>query len=164
MENKACSSQKQIKLNAEHFKNAEKLIIAGIIARLNECYKIEFKNDSSRVAAAVTERIFNIPGQAGSNSAFFLENEAALDSLVEALSKDMEICGILTQAFIMRIVQASRLSGCKTEELYGEIERLKNLGLYLEDGPPPTPSSFIQRAEAFFLASPKSQGRDLPEV
>ena len=56
------------------------------------------------------------------------------------------------------------MSGCKTEDLYGEIERLKNLGLYLEVGPPPAPSSFIQRAEAFFLASPKSKGRDLPQV
>ena len=164
MEEKACSRQKQIKLNAEHFKEAEKLIIAGIIARLNERYKAEFQNDSARVAAAVTERIFNIPGQAGGNSAFFLEKEAALNSLLDALSMDREICGILTQAFIMRVVHASRLGGCKTEDLYGEIERLKNLGLYLEDGLPPTPSAFIQRAEAFFLASPKSKGRDLPQV
>jgi hypothetical protein len=164
MENKANNRQLHNKFTADHFKEDEKLIIAGIIARLNERYKIEFKNDSLRVAAAVTERIFNIPGQAGSNSAFFIENKTALDSLVKALSKDSEICGILTQAFIMRIVNASRLSGCKTEDLYGEIERLKNLGLYLEDGPPPTPSSFIQRAEAFFLASPKSKGRDLPEI
>ena len=158
MENKACNRKLNDKLSVDHFKEAEKLIIAGIIARLNERYKAEFQNDSVRVAATVTERIFNIPGQAEGNSAFFIENEAALNSLLDALSMDRKICGILTQAFIMRIVHASRLGGCKTEVLYGEIERLKNLGLYLEDGPPPTPSAFIQRAEAFFLASPKSKG------
>jgi hypothetical protein len=70
MENNACTRQKQIKFNPEHFKEAEKLIIAGIIARLNERYKMEFKNASARVAAAVTERIFNIPEQAWGNSAF----------------------------------------------------------------------------------------------
>jgi hypothetical protein len=165
MEKKACSRQPNNKYTTEHFKEAEKLIIAGIIARLNERYKKEFSNDSARFAAAVAGIIFNIPEQEGDGKNFSLKNKAALDSLVEAISKDKEICGILTQTFIMRIVHASRLSGCKTEDLYGEIERLKSLGLYHEDGPPPTPSSFIQKAEAFFLASsPKSQGRDLPQV
>ncbi len=155
MGNKVCSRQSQKIFTAEHFKQAEKLIIAGIIARLSERYKTEFENDSTRFAAAVTGYIFNFPVQ---DEAFSLKNREVLDSLVEALSKDKDICGMLTQTFIMRIVHASRVSGCKTEELYGEIDRLRDLGLYLEDGPPPTPSSFIQKAEAFFLASsPRSQ-------
>ena len=153
MEKKACSSKPFNKYTAEHFKEAEKLIIAGIIARLNKRYEMEFKDDSARFAAAVVGIIFNIPEQEDDGKAFSLNNREVLDSLVGGVSKDREICGILTQAFIMRIVHASRLSGCKTEDLYGDIERLKNLGLYLEYGPPPTPSEFIQKAEAFFLAS-----------
>jgi hypothetical protein len=158
MENKACGRQSQNKFTAEHFKEAEKLIIAGIIARLNERYKTEFENESARFAAAVTRYIFNIPEQDEEGKAFSLKNKEVLDSLVEALSKDRDICGMLTQTFIIRIVHASRVSGCKTEELYGEIDRLRNLGLYLEDGPPPTQSSFVKKAEVFFQASsPGSQ-------
>jgi hypothetical protein len=142
-----------IKYTADHFIEAEKLIIAGIIARLSMRYKTEFKDYSARYAAAVTGIIFNIPEQENYGRDFPLKSREALDSLVKALSGDREICGILTQTYIMRIVHASRLSGCKTEDLYKDIERLKNLGLYLEDGPPPSPSTFIQRAEAFFLAS-----------
>ena len=165
MEKKACGRQPFNKYTAEHFKEAEKLIIAGIIARLNKRYKMEFKDDSARFAAAVAGIIFNIPEQEGDSKDFSLKNREVLNSLVEAISRDKEICGILTQAFIMRIVNASRLSGCKTEDLYGDIERLKNLGLYHEDGPPPTPSTFIQKAEAFFLASQTgSQRRDFPQV
>jgi hypothetical protein len=154
MENKACGRQLHNKFTAEHFKEAEKLIIAGIITRLSERYKMEFKNDSASLAAAVTGRIFNISAEVHNSKTSSEESEALLDSLIGKLSEDREICGILTQAFTMRIVHASRLSGCKTEELYGDIERLKNLGLYLEDGPPPTPSSFIQKAKEFFFASP----------
>jgi len=165
MGKKACGSKPLNKYTAEHFKDAEKLIIAGIIARLNKRYKTNFKDDSSRFAAAVAGIIFNIPEQEGVGKDFSLKNREVLDSLVDAVSRDKEICGILTQAFIMRIVHASRLSGCKTEDLYGDIERLKKLGLYLEDGPPPTPSSFIQKAEAFFIAARAgSQGRDFSEV
>jgi hypothetical protein len=161
MENKVCSTVLHNKLTADHFIHAEKLIIAGIIARLDERYKTEFKNDSANMAARVTGKIFNIPEQSDDNQDFSQRNKAILDSLIEKLSKDKDICGMLTQAFTIRIVHASRLSGCKTEDLFGDIDRLKNLGLYLENGPPPTPSSFIKKAEAFFLASPRSQGRDL---
>jgi hypothetical protein len=153
MEKKASAGQTFNKYTAEHFIEAEKLIIAGIIARLGRRYKTEFKDDSARFAAAVAGIIFNIPEQEDNARVFYLKNREALDSLVKAVSSDREICGMLTQTYIMRIVHASRLSGCKTEDLYGDIERLKDLGLYLEDGPPPTPSSFIQKAEAFFLTS-----------
>jgi hypothetical protein len=158
MEKKACGKNPLNRYTAEHFIEAEKLIIAGIIARLDKRYKMEFKDDSARFAAAAAGIIFNIPEQDDDGRDFSNNNREVLDSLIKSVSGDREICGILTQAFIMRIVHASRLSGCKTEDLYGDIERLKNLGLYLEDGPPPTPSSFIQKAEAFFLASrPGSQ-------
>jgi hypothetical protein len=164
MEKKASTRTLHDRLTAVHFREAEKLIIAGIIARLIEHCKAEFKNDSAMAAAAVARKIFNIPGHEDLKNPFSPDSGADLDSLIVSLRSDREICGILTQAFTMRIVQASRLSGCKTEDLYGDINRLKELGLYLEDGPPPTPSSFIKRAEAFFHASPKSQGRDLSEV
>lgn len=153
MEKKACMKPPLKKYTAEHFKDAEKLIIAGIIARLTKRYKMEFEDNSARFAAAVAGTIFIIPEHDDIGKDFSLKNREVLNSLVNAVSRDKEICGILTQAFIMRIVHASRLSGCKTEDLYGDIERLKSLGLYLEDGPPPTPSTFIQKAEAFFLAS-----------
>ncbi len=153
MEKKACVSKPTSRYSAEHFIKAEKFIIAGIIARLGRQYKEKFNDDSARYAAAVAGIIFNIPEQDDDDRAFSITNRDVLDSLVEAVTRDREICGILTQAYIMRIVYASRISGCKTEDLYGDIERLKNLGLYLEDGPPPTPSIFIQRAEAFFIAS-----------
>ncbi len=153
MEKKACVSKPISRYSAEHFMEAEKLIIAGIIARLDKRYKMEFREDSARLASTVAGKIFNIPEQDDDSRAFSNNNMDVLDSLVEAVSGDREICGILTQTYIMRIVYASRLSGCKTEDLYEDIERLKNLGLYLEDGPPPSPSTFIQKAEAFFLAS-----------
>jgi hypothetical protein len=153
MEKKASAGQPFNKYTAGHFIEAEKLIIAGIIARLSRQYKTEFNDDSARFAAAVAGKIFNIPKQEDNAGEFSQKNRDVIDSLVKRVPEDREICGMLTQAYIMRIVHASRLSGCKTEDLYGDIDRLKNLGLYLEDGPPPSPSTFIQKAEAFFLAS-----------
>jgi hypothetical protein len=151
-----CSCHINDKVTAENFIEAEKMIMAGIIARISRKIKDEYKKQSGAIAAAVVRKIFDIPPQSDDEAGFFRQYETEINSIIGKLSEEREVCDILTQAFIMRIVYASKLSGCKTEQLYSSINILKELGLYYESGTPPTPGTFFSRAQAFFLASPKS--------
>lgn len=150
-------NNKQQKLpSATQFMEAEKLITAGIIARLNNRYKASYGKDAARYAVMAAGKLFDIlPDYESANTPTFAENDI-IDSMIKGLSDDSSICSMLTQVFVMRVVYASRLSGCRTENLYAHIEKLKNLGLYFEEGKPPTPQTYFTRVQEFFLASPNS--------
>ena len=142
-------------VTVEQFMQAERHAITGVFARLLPRYHATHgEGHAARYAMAVTNILFSLPAQ-DLDKRFLASHREAVDKEIKALMDDREIREIVSETIAMRIVFASRQRGCSQKDLMEPIETLKNLGIYLEGNSIPTPRSFLDKAEAFFKASPR---------
>ena len=138
----------QIPTSSELLK-AEKQVIAGVYGRLLGRYREWCGNDAEALAQAVTDSLFGHMVQ---------DKPACPKDLVDAeilkIREDEEIRRIVTDTFVLKAVFLHRERSCKDGSSVDPIERLKQIGIYLEGKKPPTPMSFIEKAREFFSATP----------
>jgi len=142
-------------VTAEQFLQAERHAITGVFARLLPRYHATHgEGHAARYAMAVTNILFSLPAQE-MDRRFLESHREAVDKEIAALKDDFEIREIVSETITIRIVFASRQRGCSQKDLMAPVEKLKDLGLYLQGNTIPTPRSFLIKAEAFFKASPR---------
>ena len=61
---------------------------------------------------------------------------------------------MITDTLVIKIVAQHKQGRGKTDDSYEAIERIKELGIYLEGDQPPTPNSFVKTASRFFSETP----------
>jgi hypothetical protein len=148
------SSSKPIP-SADDLLRAEKQVLAGIYGRLLARYIIRFgEHYASSLALAVTKLLL-CQKEEDKNALIFTEqNQDQIMQEITALSVDKDLRRIVTDTLVLKAVYQHRLKGCKKDESNKSIERLKELGIYLEGKEPPTPSSYVRMASRFFSETP----------
>ncbi len=134
---------------------AEKQVLAGIYSRLLARYITEFpERFASFLAMAVTKTLLSQTADDEREKRFQEENGDQIRQQINALKDDSDIRRMITDTLVIKVVFQQRKGGCKAEESLSPLEKLKELGLYLEGSHPPTPSSFIRLASRFFSETP----------
>lgn len=142
-------------ITAEQFLQAERHVITGVFARLLSRYHAKHgEGQATRFAMAVTNILFSLPAQEA-DQRFLESHREVVDNEIKALKDDRALREIITEAITMRIVFASRQRGCSQKDLDGALDTLKALDIFLPGKTVPTPRTFLDKAEAFFKASPR---------
>ena len=127
--------------------HAEKLVVAGIIKRILPGLKTSCGVEKApAIINEVIGRIFSLAlndsSNAGSDAEYF-------EKAIEAIKADGEMRLIITEAMVMRVVHGIKQTGCSSEDRFKPVDRLKELGIYLEGDSIPVASSFIEHAKRF---------------
>jgi hypothetical protein len=133
---------------------AEKHVIAGVYGRLLGRYRERFGNDAPALAQAVTDLLFGHTVQDKPAIELLSSRKDLVDAEILKLRDDDEIRRIVTDTFVLKAVFLHRERSCKDDSYVDPIERLKQLGIYLEGKKPPTPMSFVKTARDFFSTTP----------
>jgi hypothetical protein len=143
-------------VTVEQFLQAERMVIAGVVARLLQRYRAKYGEEhAAGYAMAVANVLFSLPPAHEKDQSFLEANRKTVYAEVQALKNDRVIREAVTETIAMRIVFGSRVKGCNAEDLNHPIDTLKQLGIFLPGKMAPSPKSFLQRAQAFFQASPR---------
>ncbi|HHO76209.1 MAG TPA: hypothetical protein ENN05_07240 [Deltaproteobacteria bacterium] len=134
---------------------AEKQVFAGIYGRLFARYiSHHAEGYASFLALAVTRELLSYSRSDEKMQSFIRQNRDQIDQEIKLLREDTAIRRMITDAMVIKIVFQRKQGGCGNDDTCETIERLKELGLYLEGSQPPTPKSFIQQASRFFAQTP----------
>ncbi len=134
---------------------AEKQVFAGVYGRLFARYVSRYAEVyASLLALAVTRELFSTSDSDEKLQVFIRQNREQIDSEIEQLKDDTVIRRMVTDAVVIKVVFQHKQGGCGKNDVFETIERLKELGIYLEGSRPPTPNSFIQKASRFFTETP----------
>lgn len=140
---------------ADDLLRAEKQILAGIYGRLLARYIVRFSDHyASSLALAVTKLLLSHREEDKNALVFTEHNRQGILEEVAALRDDRDLRRIVTDTLVLKAVYQHRLSGCKKDESVRAIEKLKELGIYLEGKEPPTPAAFVRLASRFFSGTP----------
>ncbi len=146
---------KKTTLPQDTYLRAEKQVFAGIYGRLFARYIAKHAEGyASILALAVTRALFSHPSKDESSQLFIEQNDNQIAREIMALKDDTLIRRILTDTMVIKTVFQHKQGGCRTDDVYGHIEKLKKLGIYLEGSHPPTPNSFVRMASRFFTETP----------
>ena len=103
-----------------------------------------------RIALAVANELFCLPPLDETAKSFLKKNHELIRQEIKALQSDEQIRRIVTDALVIKAVFQHRQNGCGKDDAERPIEKLKELGLFLEGEKPPTPLSFVQVAWDFY--------------
>jgi hypothetical protein len=141
--------------DADDLLRAEKQVLAGIYGRLLARYIVRFgEHYASSLALAVTKLLFSQTEDDQDALIFTEQNQEGIMQEVAALGEDTSIRRTVTDTLVLKAVFGHRMKGCSRDESMKAIERIKELGIYLEGKEPPTPASFIRTAGRFFAETP----------
>lgn len=130
---------------------AEKHVFVGIYALLLKRYASGYNRESSpQLALAVTNELFCLPPLDETAQSFLEKNHELILHEIKALQSDEQIRRVVTDAMVIKAVFQHRQNGCGKDAAGRPIEKLKELGLFLEGEKPPTPLSFVQMAWDFY--------------
>jgi hypothetical protein len=134
---------------------AEKQVLAGIYGRLMARYIIRFgEHYASSLALAVTKLLLSHAEESKDAHIFTEHNEQQIMAEIAALREDTDLRRIVTDTLVLKSVYQHRTKGCSKDESLRALEKLKELGIYLEGSEPPTPASFVRLASKFFAETP----------
>ena len=134
---------------------AEKQVLTGVYVRLFKRYLVNFPEKKARaLAGVVTHRIFCMEPADESMVEFLREHEDAVEEEIRLLGEDREIRMVVSETIVLKVVYMKRRRGCGEESPIGPVDRLKEIGIFLEGEHVPTPSGFIRSAKAFYEATP----------
>lgn len=134
---------------------AEKQMITGVYGRLLDRFGRRMESrEAEGFARAVTRALFNISEEEPSAGEREKDRDDLVDREIELLKDDRDIRRAVTDTLVLKAVFLHRQRGCRDNAYADPIERLKNMGIYLEGASAPTPMSFINAARDFFLATP----------
>jgi hypothetical protein len=136
---------------------AEKQVVAGVYGRLLDRYRDKFGNDASTLARVVAASLFGQTLQDKLMAELIASRKDLVEREVARLKEDLEIRRIVTDTLVLKAVFLHRQRSCKDGSHVDPIERLKQLGIYLEGKKPPTPMSFIISAREFFSTTPRQK-------
>ncbi|HOO39227.1 MAG TPA: hypothetical protein PLU81_06340 [Deltaproteobacteria bacterium] len=137
---------------------AEKHVFAGIYALLLKRYTSSYNRESApRLALAVTNELFCLPPLDETAQSFLKKNHELILHEIKALQSDEQIRRVVTDALVIKAVFQHRQNGCGKDDAGRPIEKLKELGLFLEGEKPPTPLSFVQMAWDFYAEASGKQ-------
>jgi hypothetical protein len=140
---------------ADDLLRAEKQVLAGIYGRLLARYIVRFgEHYASGLALAVTKLILSLAEEDQNALIFTEQNQEQIMEEVSALRSDTELRRIATDTMVLKSVYQHRVRGCKKDESIRAIDKLKELGIYLEGKEPTTPATFVRRASRFFAETP----------
>ena len=130
---------------------AERHIFAGIYGRLLEKYTSGFEGEAAKqLARAVTQVLLSLPPRDERSRIFHAKNHDQIQSEIKKLQEDEQIRRAVTDTLVIKAVFRHRQKGCAKEEALTPIEKIKELGIFLEGKKPPTPLSFVQMAWDFY--------------
>jgi hypothetical protein len=86
---------------------------------------------------------------------FLHENERLIGLEMNALSKDHELCHVITQAVRVKMIITSGQSEQNVSTWIDHIERLTGLGIFRAGGDAPYPHTFFPMAQQFLAETPK---------
>ncbi len=130
---------------------AERQVFAGVYGLLLQRYKTNYNNESApRLAIAVTQELLSLPPSDEIAESFLEENHDLIDHEIKTLQKDDQIRRIVTDACVIKAVFQHRQNGCGKDTAGRPIEKLKELGIFMEGEKPPTPLVFVQMAWDFY--------------
>ena len=134
---------------------AEKQVLTGVYVRLFKRYLVNFPEKKARaLAGVVTHRIFCMEPADESMVEFLKEHEAIVGEEIRLLGQDREIRRIVSDTIVLKVVYMKRRRGCSDEAAADPVDRLKEMGIFLEGEKIPTPAGFIMSAKAFYDATP----------
>ncbi|HNY65290.1 MAG TPA: hypothetical protein PKM41_07600 [Deltaproteobacteria bacterium] len=141
--------------NSEDLLRAEKQVLAGMYGRLLARYIMRFgEHYASRLAVAVTKVVLSQTDSEEEARTFLEQNRDQVMTEVAALKDDRDLRRIVTDTLVLKAVFGHRTRGCSKDESMQSIQRLKDLGIYLEGTEPPTPAAFVRMASRFFSETP----------
>ncbi len=144
--------------SAEDLLRAEKQVLAGIYGRLYARYVTDHEeNIASLLALAVARTLLSLPSEDEKMKLFIEQNRDRIDREIPLLKDDTDIRRMVTDNLVLRIVFLHKKRGCSNDEALGIIEKLKQMGIYLEGSTPPTPGTFVRSASRFFAETPLRQ-------
>ena len=130
---------------------AEKHVFAGVYGLLLQRYKTSYNHESApRLAIAVTYELFSLPHPDEIAGSFLEKNHDLIHREIKTLQEDEQIRRIVTDALVIKAVFQHRQKGCGKDAAGRPIERLKELGIFLEGEKPPPPLVFVQMAWDFY--------------
>lgn len=130
---------------------AERHIFAGIYGRLLEKNTSGFEGESAnQLARAVTQTLFSLPPRDERSRIFHAKNLDQIQCEIKKLQEDEQIRRAVTDTLVIKAVFRHRQNSCAKEEAQTPIEKIKELGIFLEGENPPTPLSFVQMARDFY--------------
>lgn len=130
---------------------AEQHVFAAIYARLIERFTSTFGGEAARqLARAVTQELFSLPITDERSKTFRTRNYDQIQSEIKELQNDEQIRRAVTDTLVIKSVFLHRQKGGHSTDAQTPIERIKELGIFLEGENPPTPLSFIQMAWDFY--------------
>jgi hypothetical protein len=130
---------------------AEKHVFAGVYGLLLHRYKKSYTNESApRLALAVTHELFSLPPSDEIAGSFLEKVQDLIHREIKTLQEDDQIRRIVTDALVIKAVFQHRQNGCGKDDAQDPIEKLKELGIFLEGEKPPTPLVFVQMAWDFY--------------
>ena len=130
---------------------AEKHVFAGVYGLLLQRYKTSYANEAApRLALAVTHELFSLPPSDEIAGSFLEKIQDLIHREIKALQEDEQIRRIVTDALVIKAVFQHRQKGCKKDAAGRPIEKLKELGIFLEGKKPTTPLVFVQMAWDFY--------------
>jgi len=134
---------------------AEKQVFAGVYGRLFARYISRYEEGySSILALSVTRELLSYSKADEKLQIFTQQNRDQIDKEIILLKEDTTIRRMITDAVVIKLVFQHKQGGCGKDDIFETIEKLKELGLYLEGSRPPTPNSFVQKASRFFTETP----------
>jgi len=134
---------------------AEKQVLAGIYGRLLARYIIRFgEHYASSLALAVTKLLLSHAEENKDAQIFTEHNQQQIMVEITTLRDDRDLRRIVTDTMVLKAVYQHRLKGCSKDESLRAVDKLKELGIYLEGSEPPTPATFVRLASRFFAETP----------
>lgn len=134
---------------------AERQVLGGVYGRLFARFIARYAQGyASHLAVAVAKFLLSQPIQNEEEQLFFDQNRTQIDHEIASLMNETAIRRIVTDTLVLRIVFLHKQAGCSSDDAMSSIEKLKEMGIYLEGDTPPTPGSFVRAASEFFACSP----------
>jgi hypothetical protein len=134
---------------------AEKQVLAGIYGRLLARYIVRFgEHYASSLALAVTKLLLSHEEENKDAKIFTEHNQQQIMVEITTLQGDTDLRRIVTDTIVIKAVFQHRLKSCSKYDSLSAVEKLKELGIYLEGSEPPTPASFVRLASRFFAETP----------
>jgi hypothetical protein len=150
--------QKKSVRSNDMYLRAEKQVFAGIYGRLFARYISQHEEEhASYLALAVTRELLGISSDEDKTQAFIEKYRDQISDEIAELKNDTALRRIVTDAVVIKVVFLHKQGGCNTDEAYESIEKIKEMGIYLEGDRAPTPGSFVQAASRFFTETPLRQ-------
>lgn len=141
--------------STEDLLRAERQVLGGVYGRLFARFIARYAQGyASRLAVAVAKSLLCRPIQDEHEQVFFDQNRNMIEQEITSLVNETEIRRIVTDTLVLKVVFRHKQGGCSQEDAMSPIERLKEMGMYLEGDNPPTPGSFVRAASEFFACSP----------